>query len=58
MFVADVFFGLEAATDQGLTDLVKDTTIDRTVEAVGVAREYGDGVTGIRLTVPPRTSPR
>src|SRR5581483_11196856 len=29
----DIFFGLEAATDDGLTQLVKDTTVDRTVEA-------------------------
>lgn len=42
----DIFFGLEAATNQGLIDLVKDTTVDRTIDAVGVAREYGYGVTG------------
>ncbi len=42
----DVFFGLEAATDQGLSGLVKDTTIDKTVEAIGVARDLGYGVTG------------
>ncbi len=42
----DIFFGLEAATDEGLTDLVKDTTVDRTVEAVGIARQYEYGVTG------------
>ncbi len=42
----DIFFGLEAATNEGLSDLVKDTTVDRTVEAVGAAREYRYGVTG------------
>jgi len=42
----DVFFGLEAATDAGLDTLVKDTTVDRTVEAVGIARELRYGVTG------------
>jgi radical SAM superfamily enzyme YgiQ (UPF0313 family) len=42
----DIFFGLEAATNEGLTGLVKDTTVDRTVDAVGIARELGYGVTG------------
>ena len=42
----DIFFGLEAATNEHLTGLVKDTTIDRTMEAVRVARELGYGVTG------------
>jgi radical SAM superfamily enzyme YgiQ (UPF0313 family) len=42
----DIFFGLEAATNQHLNDLVKDTTIDRTAEAVGIARELGFQVTG------------
>ena len=42
----DIFFGLEAATNEGLTELVKDTTVDRTVDAVGIAREFGYGVTG------------
>lgn len=42
----DIFFGLEAATDQGLSDLVKDTTVDRTVDAVRVARALQYGVTG------------
>ena len=42
----DIFFGLEAATNEGLNGLVKDTTIDRTADAVRVAREYGYGVTG------------
>ena len=42
----DVFFGLEAATNQGLTGLVKDATIDHTAQGVEVARSLGYGVTG------------
>ncbi|HYN07092.1 MAG TPA: radical SAM protein [Vicinamibacterales bacterium] len=42
----DIFFGLEAATDRGLARLVKDTTVNRTAEAVDVARTLGYGVTG------------
>ena len=42
----DIFFGLEAATNEGLTGLVKDTTVDRTIVAVGLARELRYGVTG------------
>ena len=42
----DIFFGLEAATDAGLATLSKDTTVDRTADAVAIARELGYGVTG------------
>ena len=42
----DIFFGLEAATNEGLTGLVKDTTVDRTIEAVSLARALRYGVTG------------
>jgi radical SAM superfamily enzyme YgiQ (UPF0313 family) len=42
----DIFFGLEAATDQGLTGLVKDATIDQTAHGVAVARALKYGVTG------------
>ena len=42
----DIFFGLEAATDQGLERLTKDATVDLTVEAVRTARAHGFGVTG------------
>jgi radical SAM superfamily enzyme YgiQ (UPF0313 family) len=42
----DIFFGLEAATDEGLRELTKDTTVDRTVDAIEVARGLGYGVTG------------
>lgn len=44
--IFDIFFGLEAATDEGLEQLHKDTTVNRTVEAVETAREQGYGVTG------------
>ncbi len=42
----DIFFGLEAATDQGLKDLTKDATVDETEQGVDVARRTGYGVTG------------
>lgn len=42
----DIFFGLEAATDQGLKDLTKDATVDETAQGVEVARHLGYGVTG------------
>ena len=42
----DVFFGLEAPTDDGLTSLSKDTTVARMRDGIRVARELGYGVTG------------
>ena len=42
----DIFFGLEAATNEGLDEVVKDTTVDRTVDAVAIARDLRYGVTG------------
>ena len=42
----DIFFGLEAATNEGLNDLSKDATIDQTAEGIDVARRIGYGVTG------------
>jgi radical SAM superfamily enzyme YgiQ (UPF0313 family) len=42
----DVFFGLEAPTDDGLTRLSKDTTVEWMREGIRVAREVGLGVTG------------
>jgi radical SAM superfamily enzyme YgiQ (UPF0313 family) len=42
----DIFFGLEAATNDGLKNLVKDATVDQTDTAVAVAREHKYGVTG------------
>jgi len=42
----DIFFGLEAATDEGLNGLTKDTTVDYTAQGVEVARRLTYGVTG------------
>ena len=42
----DIFFGLEAATNEGLAGLAKDASLDQTTDGVGVAREQGYGVTG------------
>jgi radical SAM superfamily enzyme YgiQ (UPF0313 family) len=42
----DIFFGLEAASDDGLKGLVKDATVDQTRQAIEIARELGYGVTG------------
>ena len=42
----DIFFGLESATSPGLNSLVKDADINKSVEAVRIARELGFGVTG------------
>ena len=42
----DVFFGLEAATNDGLKGLVKDATVDQSAQGIAVARELKYGVTG------------
>jgi hopanoid C-3 methylase len=42
----DIFFGLEAATNDGLSGLKKDATVDQTGQGVQVARSLGYGVTG------------
>jgi radical SAM superfamily enzyme YgiQ (UPF0313 family) len=42
----DIFFGLEAATDEGLDGLRKDATVDQTVRGVEIARHFTYGVTG------------
>jgi hopanoid C-3 methylase len=42
----DIFFGLEAATNEGLQGLVKDATVDQAELGVAVARSAGYGVTG------------
>jgi radical SAM superfamily enzyme YgiQ (UPF0313 family) len=42
----DIFFGLEAATDQGLDRLTKDATVAETARGVEVARAHKYGVTG------------
>jgi hopanoid C-3 methylase len=42
----DIFFGLEAATNEGLSGFVKDATVDHTVQGIEVARSLQYGVTG------------
>ena len=42
----DIFFGLEAATDEGLSTLAKDATVDHTARGIEVARALKYGVTG------------
>ena len=42
----DIFFGLEAATNEGLKGLVKDATVDHTADGIAVARSLKYGVTG------------
>ena len=42
----DIFFGLEAATNEGLNGLTKDATVDQTAKGVEVARHFKYGVTG------------
>jgi radical SAM superfamily enzyme YgiQ (UPF0313 family) len=48
----DVFFGLEAASDEGLAHVVKDNQISSSVEAARVARSMKYGVTGNFLVDP------
>jgi radical SAM superfamily enzyme YgiQ (UPF0313 family) len=42
----DIFFGLEAASNDGLRGLVKDATVDHTEQGIAVARAQRYGVTG------------
>ena len=42
----DIFFGLEAASDEGLAHVVKDNDVSSSIEAARVARAMGYGVTG------------
>jgi radical SAM superfamily enzyme YgiQ (UPF0313 family) len=42
----DIFFGLEAATNDGLKGLVKDATVDQSAQGIEVARALKYGVTG------------
>jgi radical SAM superfamily enzyme YgiQ (UPF0313 family) len=42
----DIFFGLESHTTAGLKTLNKDAEINKSIEAVRIARELGFGVTG------------
>ena len=48
----DIFFGLEAATDDGLEDVRKDTSVETTLRGVDVARRLGYEVTGNFLIDP------
>jgi len=48
----DIFFGLEAASDEGLAHVVKDNQVTSSVEAARVARSMGYGVTGNFLVDP------
>ena len=48
----DVFFGLEAASDEGLRGVVKDANVSQTVAAAEVARSFRYGVTGNFLVDP------
>ena len=42
----DIFFGLEAVTNEGLRDLTKDATVNDSAEGIDAARRHGYGVTG------------
>lgn len=48
----DIFFGLEAASDEGLAHVVKDNQVTSSVEAARVARSMRYGVTGNFLVDP------
>ena len=48
----DIFLGLEAASDNGLTDLAKDSGVAETIEGVRIAREHGYGINGNFLIDP------
>ncbi len=48
----DIFFGLEAASDEGLAHVVKDARVSSSVEAARVARSMRYGVTGNFLVDP------
>jgi radical SAM superfamily enzyme YgiQ (UPF0313 family) len=48
----DVFYGLEAASDEGLAGVVKDTGVGASIEAARISRSLGYGVTGNFLVDP------
>ena len=48
----DIFFGLEAAADDVLAGVVKDTGVWASIEAARIARSFGYGVTGNFLVDP------
>ena len=53
----DIFFGLEAATNEGLDGLMKDASVDETARGVEVARAFRYGVTGNFVIDPAWTEP-
>jgi hopanoid C-3 methylase len=48
----DIFFGLEAASDEGLAHVVKDNQVSASVDAAAIARSMKFGVTGNFLVDP------
>ncbi|HEV2063267.1 MAG TPA: radical SAM protein [Thermoanaerobaculia bacterium] len=48
----DIFFGLEAASDEGLAEVVKDTGVADSIDAARISRSMGYGVTGNFLVDP------
>ena len=48
----DIFYGLEAASDEGLAGVVKDTGVWASIEAAQISRSLGYGVTGNFLVDP------
>jgi radical SAM superfamily enzyme YgiQ (UPF0313 family) len=48
----DIFFGLEAASDEALARVVKDAGVSSSVEAARISRSMGYGVTGNFLVDP------
>ena len=48
----DIFFGLEAASDDGLAHVVKDNSVAASIEAAKISRSMGYGVTGNFLVDP------
>jgi len=51
----DIFFGFEAPTSRGLQLLNKDADVEKTVEAVRIARKLGFGITGNFIIDPDST---
>jgi radical SAM superfamily enzyme YgiQ (UPF0313 family) len=48
----DIFFGLEAASDEGLAHVVKDAGVRASIEAAKISRDLGYGITGNFLVDP------
>jgi hopanoid C-3 methylase len=48
----DIFFGLEAASDDGLAHVVKDNNVSASIEAAAISRSMRYGVTGNFLVDP------